>query len=175
MVLDESPLCYSPFCLGCARKEIRRVSAWSLFCFRRTMLLKECGRCKRLIPYGKSYCDTCEPIVKAERDKRHEAKKMEADRRYNSKRDPKYSTFYNSKEWRRLSAARVQADGFRCVKCGAWASEVDHIIPIQTEDGWTKRFDWDNLQSLCVKCHNEKHERFKSKRKKAKDKSIITI
>ena len=139
------------------------------------MLLKECGRCKRLIPYGKAYCETCEPIVKAERDKRREAKKLEADRRYNKKRDPKYEQFYNSKEWRRLSAARVQADGFRCVRCGAWASEVDHIIPIQTEDGWTKRFDWDNLQSLCVECHNEKHGRFKSKRKKQKDKSIITI
>lgn len=33
MVLDESPLCYSPFCLGCARKEIRRIKRLVSFLF----------------------------------------------------------------------------------------------------------------------------------------------
>lgn len=35
-------------------------------------------------------------------------------------------------------------------QCGQQATIVDHIIPI-TEGG--KRLDWNNLQSLCTKCH----------------------
>lgn len=124
------------------------------------MLLKECSRCKKLMPYGRPYCDECAPIVEAEREARKEKSRRESDRRYNRKRDPKYGSFYNSKDWRVLARVALQRDGYRCVKCQAIASEVDHIIPIQTGEGWEKRLDLDNLQSLCVRCHNEKHRRF---------------
>ena len=130
------------------------------------MLLKECRRCGKLIPYGRAYCEECAPIVEAAKTERMEASRKEANRRYNKGRDPRYGAFYNSKEWRVLARSRIQADGYKCVQCGAWATEVDHIIPIQTADGWDRRYDWDNLQSLCVDCHNKKHNRFKSKKKK---------
>lgn len=48
-------------------------------------------------------------------------------------------------------------DDFRCVKCGVggrtsdWILEVDHI----NEDPSDNRME--NLQTLCVKCHNKKH------------------
>lgn len=128
------------------------------------MLLKECKRCGNLIPYGSVYCDTCRPIVEAEREERRLEAKREGDRRYNRKRDPKYVRFYNSTDWKTLSRKRLQDDGYRCVKCGAIASEVDHIKPIQTPEGWEKRLDYSNTQSLCIHCHNKKHERFKRKR-----------
>ena len=128
------------------------------------MLLKECSRCKKLMPYGRPYCDECAPIVEAEREARKEKSRRESDRRYNRKRDPKYGSFYNSKDWRVLARVALQRDGYRCVKCQAIASEVDHIIPIQTGEGWEKRLDLDNLQSLCVRCHNEKHRRFQKRK-----------
>ena len=125
------------------------------------MLVKECNRCKKFIPYGVAYCEGCAPIVEKEREARRLENSRASNRRYNKTRDPKYSKFYNSKGWRTLSKARLQGDGYRCVKCGKFASEVDHIKAIQTPDGWELRLDYDNLQSLCLECHNEKHERFK--------------
>lgn len=130
------------------------------------VLLKECRKCGKLIPYGRAYCESCSQIVEAARAERVDKSRKESNRRYNSKRDRKYGAFYGGKAWRTLSAKRIQADGYKCVKCGAWATEVDHIVPIQTSEGWDRRYDWDNLQSLCVKCHNDKHDRFKRKRKK---------
>jgi len=128
------------------------------------MIIKPCSRCKKFIPYGSTYCPECAPIVEAEREARLRESRLKGNREYNKKRDPKYSRFYNSTEWRVLSRARLQHDGYKCVKCGKIASEVDHIKPIQTPEGWELRLDHDNLQSLCIGCHNEKHERFKKRR-----------
>lgn len=125
------------------------------------MLLKPCNRCGKLIEYGAVYCRVCTPIVAEEREARRLENSKESNRRYNKTRDPKYGRFYNSSEWRILSRKRLQGDGYKCVKCRGIASEVDHIKAIQTPEGWELRLDYDNLQSLCTSCHNEKHERFK--------------
>ena len=129
------------------------------------MLLKSCGRCGNLIPYGATYCNTCKPIVEAEREARMRASKLESNKRYNKTRDPKYVGFYNSSEWRTLSAKYTQDKGFRCEKCGAIATEVHHVKAIQTPEGWERRLDSDNLELLCKACHNERHERFKKRQK----------
>lgn len=132
------------------------------------MILKSCGRCGTLIQYGAVYCSICKPIVEAEREARRMEYNKASNKRYNKGRDPKYGRFYNSSEWRILSRKRLQDDGYKCVKCGKVASEVDHIIPIQTPEGWELRLDLDNLQSLCIACHNVKHDRFKKKSKRPK-------
>ena len=124
------------------------------------MLLKSCGRCGNLIPYGATYCSTCLPIVKAEREERLQAAKREGNKRYNKTRDPKYGRFYNGADWRALAAKRLQDDGYKCVWCGAFANEVDHIIEIQTPEGWERRLDYDNTRSLCHTCHDKRHNRF---------------
>lgn len=129
------------------------------------MLLKACNRCGNLIPYGSAYCKECTPIVEAEREARLLEAKREGHKRYNKTRDPKYGRFYNSNEWRILSRKRIQDDGYRCVKCGKIATEVDHIKPIQTPEGWELRLDYDNTQSLCIECHNMKHDRFKKRKR----------
>lgn len=128
------------------------------------MLLKSCKRCGNLIQYGNVYCPTCKPIVEVEREARRLESKREGDRRYNKTRDPKYIRFYNSTEWRVLSRKRLQDGEYKCTKCGRIATEVDHIIPIQTPEGWERRLDYTNTQPLCTECHNRKHERFKRKR-----------
>lgn len=129
------------------------------------MLLKSCNRCGNLIPYGATYCNTCKPIVAAEREARMHEAKLESNRRYNKTRDPKYVRFYNSIEWRTLSTKYTQDKGYRCEKCGAIATEVHHIKAIQTSEGWELRLDPENLELLCKVCHNERHERFKKRQK----------
>ena len=112
------------------------------------------------MPYGVSYCSTCNPIVKAEREARVLESRRESNRRYNKGRDPKYTRFYNSIEWRTLSARYMQDVGYRCEKCKTMASQVHHIKAIQTPDGWELRLDYDNLELLCTTCHNKEHNRF---------------
>lgn len=130
------------------------------------MLLKSCGRCGDLIPYGFSHCPKCKPIVEAEREARLIEARRRGNRRYNQTRDPMYMRFYRSIEWRTLSRKRLHDDGYKCVKCGRIASEVDHIKEIQSPEGWELRLDYDNTQSLCIACHNKKHNRFVKKENK---------
>ena len=130
------------------------------------MLLKSCGRCGDLIPYGASYCSRCKPIVEAEREARLRASRLNSNRKYNKTRDPKYTRFYNSGEWRGLSAKRLQDDGYICAWCKGIATEVDHIEEIRTPEGWAKRFDYDNLRSLCHACHDKRHGRFIKKERR---------
>ena len=124
------------------------------------MLLKSCNRCGNLIPYGPSYCSTCKPIVEAEREARMKESKRASDKRYNKRRDPKYLRFYNSVDWRTLSAKYMQDKGYRCEKCKTMATQVHHKKAIQTEQGWELRLDYDNLELLCTSCHNKEHNRF---------------
>lgn len=132
------------------------------------VLLKSCNRCGDLIPYGSAYCSKCTPIVEAEREARIQEAKRKSNRIYNANRDPKYTRFYNSIEWRTLSAKRLQDDGYRCAWCKRIATEVDHIIEIQTPEGWERRLDYDNTRSLCHTCHDKRHGRFKKKEKRFK-------
>lgn len=130
------------------------------------MLLKSCGRCGNLIPYGATYCRGCLPIVEAEREARIQESRLKSNRKYNKTRDPKYSQFYNSGEWRTLSAKRLSDDGFRCAWCKSIATEVDHIIEIKTPEGWERRLDYTNTRSLCHDCHDKRHDRFKKKERR---------
>lgn len=125
------------------------------------MLLKACSRCGCFVPYGKTYCDKCEPVVAAER----EQSKRENNRRYNKTRNPKYTQFYNSIEWRTLSARYAQDAGYRCEECGRIATQVHHKKAIQSPDGWELRLEYNNLEMLCTGCHNSKHERFRKKQR----------
>lgn len=127
------------------------------------MLLKPCGRCRALIPYGNAYCDTCMPIVEAYRAERLRGAKRKNNRDYNRGRDPKYTRFYNSKEWRILSRKIMQDQGYKCAWCGAISEGVDHIQEIKTPEGWERRLDPTNLRPLCHACHDKRHDRFKKR------------
>lgn len=120
---------------------------------------KLCPRCKRLKPVGNGsrLCIECE-IERREklREKRNYAK--EYSKRMETE-DPKYRRFYRSKEWEMTSKSYRVGVGHRCEECGAPGTDVHHIEPIQTDEGWLRRFDEDNLRLLCVKCHNKAHGR----------------
>ena len=57
----------------------------------------------------------------------------------------------------------MQDEEYRCEECKRLATEVHHIKPIQVEKWWKYRLDYSNLEALCVKCHNKRHDRFKRK------------
>ena len=136
------------------------------------MALHPCPRCKCLVPVGVSYCESCRPIAEAQAaeaiERRQAHKRAQYNRTYYKRRDPKYLAFYRSKEWRLLSRTKLQACGYQCEAhldgCTRLAVEVHHMRPIQTEEGWDQRLDWDNLEGVCTSCHNGRHpNKFKRK------------
>lgn len=126
------------------------------------MALHPCPRCQRLIPVGVSYCDTCKPLAEAQAaeaiERRQAYKRSKYNKAYNKRRDPKYLTFYRSKDWKVTSRAKLQACGYKCEAklegCKGLAVEVHHIKPIKTPEGWNDRLEWDNLMGVCIACHN---------------------
>ena len=65
--------------------------------------------------------------------------------------------FYQSAAWRAVRAAFLREQPL-CVNCQGRGRVVpavvaDHVRPLK--DGGA-RFDWANLQALCVSCHNRK-------------------
>jgi 5-methylcytosine-specific restriction protein A len=139
-------------------------------------IMKACPRCRKLIQHGLPYCETCAPIAEAERRAKQERKaeylNKKYNRNYNRRRDPKYLTFYRSKEWKQTSRAKLAEAGYKCEArlqgCQRIACEVHHIKPIQTPGGWELRLEWDNLEALCTACHNGRHPE-KGKRKRDPD------
>lgn len=124
------------------------------------MIYKLCRRCKVPIQHPKTYCDTCQEVY----EEKKAALQKERDRRYNQKRDPKYKQFYNSSEWRTLKEKKLQEEQYRCERCKKLATEVHHIKYIQQEEGWELRLDYNNLEALCVDCHNYRHGRFQRRK-----------
>lgn len=59
-------------------------------------------------------------------------------------------------DWRRLRAEHLKAHPF-CVRCGAPAREVDHVIPRSVAP--ERRLDPTNLQGLCTPCHSGAKQR----------------
>lgn len=140
------------------------------------VLVKACPRCKKLIHHGAPCCAECLPIVTAAREEKRQRKaeylKKQYNRNYNRRRDPKYVQFYRSKDWKATSKAKLTAAGWRCEArlegCTGLAVEVHHIKPIQTDEGWNLRLEWNNLEALCTACHNGRHPE-KGKRKRDTD------
>ena len=56
--------------------------------------------------------------------------------------------------------------------CQGLATEVHHIKPIQTRDGWDKRLEWENLEAVCTSCHNGRHPEKFGRRK---DDGVIDV
>ena len=86
------------------------------------------------------------------------------DKRY---RPNKWRKFYGSKVWRELREEKLHEQPL-CERCLANetitpASEVHHVIPfglgIDEQQQWELFLDYDNLMSLCSRCHKQLHGR----------------
>jgi len=120
------------------------------------MLTKQCAKCRKIIPYGTTYCEACQTVV----DEHKQQSRAMRTKQYDKTRNAEYKAFYNSKDWRTLRLVKLQQSGYKCECCGEIAEDVHHIIPIDTPEGWARRLDITNLMCLCVRCHNKQHKRF---------------
>ncbi len=123
------------------------------------MLTKLCSRCKRVIPYGQTYCSTCQAKV----DEDVTLDKRKRNQRYDKQRNKETTSFYQSKEWKALRSIKLARVGYMCEDCKAQskisiADEVHHMEEVS--NNWDRRLDFTNLKALCKKCHNKRHGRF---------------
>ena len=59
-----------------------------------------------------------------------------------------------SRRWATIRREVLERDGWRCKSCGrAGRLEVDHVVPV-AKGG--EKFDPDNCQALCRRCHFRK-------------------
>lgn len=65
---------------------------------------------------------------------------------------------YHTNRWRKLRQAYYRSQHGICEWCGEVGHIVDHIEPITQENKNDPfiTFGWDNLQLLCISCHNKK-------------------
>lgn len=73
--------------------------------------------------------------------------------------------FYNSAAWKETRRNYRQAVGYLCERCMKrgivqTADVVHHRIPLtkETVNDLNLSLNWDNLQALCRKCHQEVHK-----------------
>lgn len=71
----------------------------------------------------------------------------------------KYDTFYHSSQWKSARIIKLSKQPLCevCLERHAYsvATLVHHIYEIRTDYGWKHRLDQDNLQSICLECHNK--------------------
>ena len=84
-------------------------------------------------------------------------RKKDSDKIYNKSR-PERDKLYYSRQWKQISMLYRKQHPL-CEECErngriTPADLVDHIIAVS--DGGSM-WSWDNLQSLCISCHNKKH------------------
>lgn len=71
--------------------------------------------------------------------------------RTNNRDTHRHRHIYNSRRWKYLRRAVIQANPL--CPCGAIATDVDHITPIGAGG---QPFDPTNLQAICHTCHSVK-------------------
>lgn len=76
--------------------------------------------------------------------------------------EDKLIKFYQWSEWRKLRQKALKRDNSECQLCKAAgkyhaAENVHHIKEVKTHPELAMTLD--NLQCLCIKCHNDVHER----------------
>jgi 5-methylcytosine-specific restriction protein A len=64
--------------------------------------------------------------------------------------------------WMKLRKMFLNSSPICACGCGQGAQVVDHIIPVNGADD-PKFYEWDNLQSLTIECHNRKTQEDKKK------------
>ena len=123
------------------------------------MISKMCPGCKKIISQNLKQCSQCQVLA----NQNSKEAKRKRNQRYNSHRNTIHSAFYQSQQWKRLREVKLSLAGYLCEHCKkAIAVEVHHIIPIS--DDWNRKLDMNNLQCLCISCHNFMHNRWSGSR-----------
>lgn len=69
------------------------------------------------------------------------------------------TSFYNSKEWRRVSTAYMSSKLYICERCGKPAQICHHKTWLNGSNVNDPNIalSFDNLEALCIECHNAEH------------------
>lgn len=104
------------------------------------MTVRPCLTCGRgfTVVGGASRCDPC---------RRAKVRERARERGAGWTRD--------SAEWRALSLAIRERDGFICYLCGRYAGTTDHVVP-RAAGGSD---DPSNLRACCLRCNSAKRDR----------------
>ncbi|ARG67034.1 HNH endonuclease [Staphylococcus epidermidis] len=87
--------------------------------------------------------------------------------RYNNKvryssQNSKYTDFYHSSQWRKLRKQVLLRDNYLCQHClnKGIVNDKDLIVhhKVELKEEWGKRLDMDNLEAVCIGCHNKIHK-----------------
>jgi 5-methylcytosine-specific restriction endonuclease McrA len=70
------------------------------------------------------------------------------------KREDYYHEYHKSEAWQRKRYLVLKRDNYRCVRCGANATQVHHLKYAKWNIG-KEPIDW--LVSLCNECHKKEH------------------
>ena len=67
--------------------------------------------------------------------------------------------FYQSKAWKATQKAYMVSQHYICERCGGPARVVHHIRHITPGNIGDANItlSWDNLEALCMDCHNDEH------------------
>lgn len=99
------------------------------------------------------------PPVKASNSRRSR------DRRLRNETQVVLDKFYGSRVWQKLRAAYIAKHPLCCM-----CMEVNRVVPADVVDHIVERrdggadTDWNNLQSLCHACHNDKTQQERRRR-----------
>jgi 5-methylcytosine-specific restriction protein A len=76
-----------------------------------------------------------------------------------TKHGPKVDAFYHSPQWRRFQSFIVRSRHGICDICGRKGTLVHHIVPLTEENvsDPSVSLNPDNVQLLCIPCHNALH------------------
>ncbi|TLS37746.1 HNH endonuclease [Pseudalkalibacillus caeni] len=79
-------------------------------------------------------------------------------------REDKLVKFYQCKEWRKLRLKILKRDNYECQTCKrngkvGKAENVHHIKEVKKYPELA--LVEDNLECICIPCHNEEHDRLK--------------
>ncbi|MDO0995577.1 HNH endonuclease [Staphylococcus borealis] len=68
-------------------------------------------------------------------------------------------SFYRSTTWKKCRNAYMQSQNYICERCGGLAV-ICHHKEWLNEDNYINphiAYGWDNLEALCLDCHNKEH------------------
>ncbi|NMD90787.1 HNH endonuclease [Staphylococcus hominis] len=68
-------------------------------------------------------------------------------------------SFYRSNRWKKCKNAYMQSQNYICERCGNLADICHHKIWLNESnvDDPMMTYNWDNLEALCIDCHNKEH------------------
>ena len=81
--------------------------------------------------------------------------KWVSDKKREKRRDYYRDTYLSSDDWKRKRALVLKRDRYRCIYCGARATQVHHKQYARRNIG-REPIEW--LVSVCKLCHERQHE-----------------